>query len=187
MKTIVAIIFCFLLFACSHKFAATDFYCQPQKGIIKAPIIFHDGVYYHFNDDRKELDIIFLYSNGINRSTRFDSNHCSKNTIKETIEKAIRDFSNRKYEPFYFEEGGYVINEGKIIIQKIRYIPQFAWGIVTHTGVIINDSTFLLQKMEFPARKIERQDNMIFNFLRVTKPDSLLSNRWSKKKWYWAK
>lgn len=146
-----------------------------------------EGVYYNFNDAKKELQIVFLYENGINRSMRFDSNHCSKNSIKETIEKTIKDFSNRKYEPFYFEEGGYVINEGKIIIQKIRYMPQFAWGIVTYTGVIINDSTFLLQKMDFPARKINRDDNMVFNFLNIAKPDSLLSNKWAKKKWYWAK
>lgn len=114
MKTIVAIIFCFLLFACSHKFAAVDFYNKPSKGVIKKlPAIFCSGIYYNYNDSNKELDIFILYENGISRSATFDSNHCKKNTIKRDVETAIKKFSNKKNEPFYFEEGGYVIIDGK--------------------------------------------------------------------------
>jgi hypothetical protein len=144
-----------------------------------------EGAYYQIDKNNK-LDVYFFYNNCIQRSIAIDSNHYNSSSIAQSIQKIIDDFNVAgKKNDQYFEDGGYSVTNNQITIQSIRYIPQFAWGIVTYKGSILNDSTILFTEFRFPKRNIFRDDSIYYHFIKTNKPDSLEGNRWKDKKWYW--
>jgi hypothetical protein len=116
----------------------------------------------------------------------FDTNHYDKNKIQQSVNNAVKEFQHSNKKRFdYFEDGGFEINNSEIKIQGIRYIPQFAWGTVTHKGKIINDTTILITEYIHHTRNIYKSDSLYYYFIPTEKPDSLKWNRWKNKKWYW--
>ncbi|TMI63018.1 MAG: hypothetical protein E6H07_16605 [Bacteroidetes bacterium] len=175
----------FILPACIPKVYKSDFVTKPGK-IDKQFSLKLSGAYYNIEKNTNTLDVYFLYDNLLQRSMIFDTNHYDKNNIQQSINNAVREFqhSNKK-ELEYFEDGGFEINNTEIKIQGIRYIPQFAWGIVTNKGKIINDTTILITEFTHHYRKIHKTDSLYYHFIPTDKPDSLKGNRWKNKSWYW--
>lgn len=64
--------------------------------------------------------------------------------VKE-IQSTIRNF---KKSDGYFDDGGFLVKDRKIIIQGFWYVPQFIWDNYTYEGEIINDTTIFISRCE---------------------------------------
>mgnify|MGYP001420602525 CR=1 FL=1 len=187
MKKILFISFLVFHFSCASKIFIDKFLNKPFK-TKKQTIneLRFNGAYYNIDKRSKVLNVLFFYENYLSRSLVFDTNHYDQKKIKYSINLTLEKFRVSKKKSYeHFEDGGYRLTENEISIQKIRYIPQFAWGVVTYNGKIINDTTILITEFKFPKRNIFISDSMYYHFIEVERPDSLKSNRWLKKKWYW--
>lgn len=173
--------------SCFNKIYIEDFVKKPYKATqLNVSKLRYNGAYYRIDKTTKILDVYFFYENLMQRSIAIDSNHFSNNSVKKSIDSILEKFKiSDKYINQYFEDGGYEVKNEKITIQSIRYIPQFAWGVVTYKGEIINDTTLIVTEFKFPQRKILKTDSLHYDFIKVEKPDSLRGNRWRDKKWYW--
>jgi len=176
----------FFISSCIPRMYVSDFEDRPCKiNPLHLKELRFEGAYYQIDKNNK-LDVYFFYNNCIQRSIAIDSNHYNSSSIAQSIQKIIDDFNVAgKKNDQYFEDGGYSVTNNQITIQSIRYIPQFAWGIVTYKGSILNDSTILFTEFRFPKRNIFRDDSIYYHFIKTNKPDSLEGNRWKDKKWYW--
>jgi len=176
----------FLFSSCIPRMYRSDFEDRPCK--VNPPDTKElrcDGAYYRI-DENKNLLAYFFYNNCIQRRLGADSNHYEISSIAQSIQKIIDDFNSAgKKNDQYFEDGGYSVTSDQITVQSIRYIPQFAWGIVSLKGAIVNDSTILFTEYRFPKRDIIKNDSTYYRFIKSHKPDSLKGNVYKDKKWYW--
>lgn len=189
MWKLIFIVSLFFNLSCLNKMYVNDFIYKPykiqQKGLNESNF---NGAYYQIDNKNKKLDVYFFYKNCIQRSITMDSNNFQSNSIPQSINKVIRQFkTDFRNSDQYFEDGGYFITNSEIVIQSIRYIPQFGWGVVTYKGKIIDDSTILITEYQFPKRAIFKRDSLYYHFINVEKPDSLKGDRWKEKEWFWQK
>ena len=176
-----------IISSCIPKVYKGDFFAKPGK-TQKETTLKISGSYYNIENKTKSLNVLFFYDNYIHRSMMFDINHYDSNKVSQSINNSIREFKalNKKVHEYqYFEDGGYLLNNSELTIQRIRYIPQFNWGTVTYKGEIINDTTILITQYTHHIRKIYKIDSLYYHFISTEKPDSLKGNRWKNKKWYW--
>ncbi len=163
----MSLILCVVLVSCSSS----------NFTVRKIPVVSNklhlNGCYYNnfLNpESENEVFIYFLYSNGVffNQNTVFKTLENGLQYYKDN-QKGLKDRNHYPIEKSYW--GLYRIIGDSIILEKPE--PAMGFPVLRHTGKILNDSTFVINKAKEEGQKEHSFKNAYHYFRKFEyKPDS---------------
>lgn len=129
-----------------------------------------DGIYLH-EDSLNIVDMFFLYQDG----TILSRGSIQKNKLESKLAQ-LEISTDEKYKSMKFLWGRYTIVREKIKIEKWA-ISDKPYRVYIKEGQILNDSTFVINKLSNAKGKLLRNMTETYRFRKTgSKPDS--NNKW---------
>jgi hypothetical protein len=186
MKILVNIrwtIFICLLLLNSCALRKSQYVTKPSRNINEVSPSPINGVYAGFveqaSNKLKSITFYVFYQNGVVLSSLPMTSH---NLTSDSIETVIRRaFLYRKF----FDIGGYRIVDSSISIQLYRRVPGFAYDLFTYSAKLYSSGNIFINSCETKDRKDWCRMGYELKWFPIEKPDS--TNRFLKKRWFWAK